>query len=347
MSLEITIYTKTATKRKLINELILEGFTRSKGIFESLETEEHIGFMWFGAEEYESFSGVEATVRLSTQAEKDKYQCSEWILHTRTRSSGSRQDKEKQNSLIRRVRKLFGGTFHNDWYGTNKYTNLGDYPDLSAPERGLILMKEIIQQKMRSLKYSLQQWPNSLIQPSPDEIEDKLYREFMKSIDPSIVVYNAMFPFLVAMLEYMLKETFLILIRYDKDAQRIIEEENIKVPLKDVLKIRSKEMLVEDVIAENFTFQNLGQVNRAYKMYLKIDIGKIFAQKKRIGQKMYRLYPKLEEIIAIRHDIIHHFGHYTHLDKSTFISYLDTVGVALRVLLSYLDSKNKWSISKS
>ena len=75
-----------------------------------------------------------------------KYKCSEWILHTRTRSSGSRKDKEKQNLTIKHMRKLFGGTFYNDWYGTNTYTKLDDYPNLSAPERGLVLMKNFLWQ---------------------------------------------------------------------------------------------------------------------------------------------------------------------------------------------------------
>jgi hypothetical protein len=146
MSLEITIYTKHATKQKLINELLLHGFQKSESIFE-LSNEDR-GFMWFETKNYESFVGVEATVRKSSEEEKEKYSCSEWILHTRTRSSGSQKDKEKQNIIVKHIRKLFGGTFYNDWYGTNNYTKLTGYPELTASERGLVLMKENLENKI-------------------------------------------------------------------------------------------------------------------------------------------------------------------------------------------------------
>jgi hypothetical protein len=116
MSIEISLYTKTATKQKLINELKVHGFKKSESIFDDLNTSDNIGFMWFGEKNYESFVGVEADIRKATQEERKKFNCLEWILHTRTRSAGSFKDKEKQNLIIKSIRKLFGGTFYNDWY---------------------------------------------------------------------------------------------------------------------------------------------------------------------------------------------------------------------------------------
>ena len=99
-------------------------------------------------------------------------------------------------------------------------------------------------------------------------------------MDPSLVMYKAMFPFLVSLIEFMFKESFIIMIRYDDKAQGIIAKENFKVPLDDVFKISSGKMLIEEVIAGNFTFQNLGQVNKAYKTYLNIDIAKTLSKKR-------------------------------------------------------------------
>lgn len=346
MSLEITLYTKTSTKQKLISELKVLGYNRAKGIVDSQNTKDVVGFMWFGTRDYESFVGVEANVVKTSQEDIDKYNCSEWTLHTRTRSSGSYKDKEKQNLTIKHIRKLFGGTFYNDWYGTNKYTNLIDYPKLSAPERGLVLMRNNVHDKILSIKYSLNQFPNNLIHTNVESIEDKTFKEFIKSIEPSLAIYNAMFPFLVSLIEFMFKESFLIMIRYSDNAKEIIESENIKVPLRSVIKVSSGEILIENIIADSFTFQNLSQVNKAYKKYLDLDITNILSKKKKVDNKVFRVYQKIEEIISIRHSIIHHFGFYENLDKAMFIEYLGTVEVALKVFMNQLESKYNWNISE-
>lgn len=344
MSLEITLYTKHATKQKLTNELLLHGFQKTQSFFES--SNENSGFMWFETKNYESFVGVEATVRKSTEEEKEKYSCSEWILHTRTRSSGSQKDKEKQNIIIKHIRTLFGGTFYNDWYGTNTYTKLADYPELTASERGLILMKENIEDKISKLKLSLEHTPENLLKLDFEKVADKTFFDFMKSMEPSLVVYNAMFPFLVSLIEFMFKETFIVMIKYDDKARKEIEKTNLKVQLVDVLKVNSGEILIEDLIAHSFTFQNLGHVNKAYKTYLNIDIANVFSKKRKIGNNFFRVYQQIEEIIEIRHSIIHHFGFYEHLGKSKFINSLKTVEVALDMFLEFLEDKYKWSIRR-
>jgi hypothetical protein len=342
MSLEITLFTKNATRQKLINELLLHNFHKTSSIFDSSNDCE--GFMWFEAKNYESFVGVEANIRKSTEEERGKYSCSEWILHTRTRSSGSQKDKEKQNIIIKHIRKLFGGTFYNDWYGTNTYTKLTDYPELTASERGLFLMRENIEGKISNLNYSLEHMPDNLLKLDFDKVVDKSFLGFMKSIEPSLVVYNAMFPFLVSLIEFIFKESFIVMIKYDEKAKKEIEKTNLKVQLVDVLKVNSGEILIEDIIADSFTFQNLGQVNKAYKTYLNIDIAKIFSKKRKIGNNFYRIYQQIEEIIEIRHSIIHHFGFYNQLDKAKFLNSLKTVEVALDMFLEFLEGKYKWSV---
>jgi hypothetical protein len=344
MSLEITIYTKNATRQKLINELLLHDFHKASGIFDSSNGNE--GFMWFETKNYESFAGVEANIVKATEEEIAKYKCSEWILHTRTKSWGSKKDKEKQNIIIKHIRKLFGGTFYNDWYGTNTYTKLTDYPKLTASERGLVLMKENLEDKISSLKLSLDHTPENLLKLDFEKVADKTFLDFMKSIEPSLVVYNAMFPFLVSLIEFMFKESFIVMIKYDEKARKEIEKTNLKVQLVDVLKVSSGEILIEDIIADSFTFQNLGHVNKAYKTYLNIDIANVFYKKRKIGNNFYRIYQQIEEIIEIRHSIIHHFGFYNHLDKAKFLNSLKTVETALDMFLEFLEDKYKWSIRR-
>jgi hypothetical protein len=137
------------------------------------------------------------------------------------------------------------------------------------------------------------------------------------------------------------------MIKYSDEAKRAIENENLKVPLKDVLRVSSEELDIEEIIADQFTFQNLGQVNKAYQKYLGLDIVKVFSQKKKVDKKIFRLYQKIEEIIEIRHSIVHHFGYYLNLDRSKFLEYLRIIEVALEVFIQYLDTKHNWDISEN
>ena len=96
MSVEITLYTKKATKTALIKFLTTEGFQKTRHFLDGMNTPDMIHYMWYKFDNYESSSGVEATVYKVSTEERTKYKCSEWILHTRTRSSGSYEDKQKQ-----------------------------------------------------------------------------------------------------------------------------------------------------------------------------------------------------------------------------------------------------------
>ncbi len=90
----------------------------------------------------------------------------------------------------------------------------------------------------------------------------------------------------------------------------------------------------------------MSQTNRAYKKYLSLDIAKILSCRKKVGDKVFRIYKKIEEIISIRHSIVHHFGFYEDLDKTMFIEYLSTVEVALEVFVHHLETEYNWRINE-
>lgn len=96
MSVEITLYTKLATKTGLIKYLVDNGFQKVKHVLESLNNSENLHFMWFGFENHESNVGVEATVLKASEKLIKDNNCSDWILNTRTKAGGTYEDKEKQ-----------------------------------------------------------------------------------------------------------------------------------------------------------------------------------------------------------------------------------------------------------
>ena len=67
--------------------------------------------MWYGSDDYESLDGVEAEVIKATTEDRLKYKCSDWILHTRTRSSASYEDKKMKNEVVKTIRRHLEAVF--------------------------------------------------------------------------------------------------------------------------------------------------------------------------------------------------------------------------------------------
>jgi hypothetical protein len=199
MSVEVTLYTKTATKTSLIRFLLANSFQRSRHFLDEMNTVEMLHFMWFGFDNYESSTGVEATVLKSSNEDKKKYDCSDWILHKRTRSSGTFEDKQKQNDIIRVARKQFGGTFYNDWYGTNKYTNLADYKKFTPLEKGISIIASNSLEKLWQINNCLSEYRNEMSETLAN-VKPESMRALLITKDPSIILYNSLMLFLVSIL---------------------------------------------------------------------------------------------------------------------------------------------------
>jgi hypothetical protein len=336
MSLEITLYTKRATKNNLIKLLKDNDFNKAQHFIDELNNEDTLHYFWYSFNDYESFAGVEATIFKASDENKERYKCSDWILHTRSKAFGSRIDKQKQNEIIREARRHFGGSFINDWYGTNTYTVLDDYPDQTPAERGLVILYENIQNKLNSLKNCLEEYENP-ISTNLKSMTDNTFAEIIRMQDPSLVLYNSLLPFCISLLEYFFGETFLILIKYDIRAKKVIASENIKIPLQEVLLIQKGEASIEDFITKSFNFQNLDQINKAYLKFLGIDILNILSKKKKIGNRFIRLNKKVEEIIQRRHQMIHQFTFDFTFQKEDILECLNIVEAVTKHVIQTLE----------
>ena len=343
MSLEITLYPKQASKSKLINFLKQNDFIKSEHYLKEMNTSETLHYHWFNDNDCVSFDGVEATIYKISDDEKMKNNCSEWILHTRTTASASREDKSQQNNIIKKARQIFKGTFYNDWYGTNKYTDINDYQKLSSPERCLTLMFNNLDNKINSLEFSLKSY-KSPFEAQLSNITDESILNLIKPQDPSIVLFNSMIPFLVSLIEYLFSQSFLILIKYNTYAQSEIQKETFKVSFQDALNIEKGLLSTEELITNNFTFQNMNHTNKAFKKYLNIDILNIFSKRKKIDNKLIRLNIKLEEIIELRHSMIHHFGYDNVINKEEFEKLFNIIKNVIETFLEYLEKENNWTL---
>lgn len=338
MSVDITLFTKKATKSGLTRILKEHGFQKINHVIEEMNNENNHHYMWFGFENHESNVGVEATVIKIDDCTKKDYKCSDWILHTRTRSDGSYEDKAKQNELIRKARKQFGGSFYNDWYGTNRYTNLDDYKKLQPHEKAIFNIKENSFEKLHQIINCLDSYKNPMSEHL-QSIGDNMIGKLIKSKDPSIVLYNGLIPFLVSVIEYFFGETFVNFITYDSSARKLIVDEKVKIGVKEVVKIQNKETSLERIISETYNFQNLDSINKAFNKYLNIDVYAVLSKRKKVNGKIFRVLTKLEKLIESRHKIIHDLEFNLDLTKEDYITYVKTVEMTIELTIDELKKK--------
>lgn len=338
MSVEVTLFTKTATKTGLTNFLLANSFQKTRHFLDAMNTQELLHFMWFGFDNYESSTGVEVTVMKSSIEDKKKYSCSDWILHTRTRSSGTFEDKQKQNEIIKIARQQFGGTFYNDWYGTNKYTNLDDYKKFSPLEKGISIIASNSLEKLSQINNCLSGYRNEMSE-SLANIKPESIKALLATKDPSIILYNSLMPFLVSVIEYFFSQCFANFIKYDDAARLLLVEEKIKIGVSEVMSILKKESSLEQIITQSYNFQNLDSINRAFKKYLAVDVMSILSRKKKVNGNIFRVLTKVQEILEARHRFVHELDINYDLTKQMYLDYVSTVEKAIELTLVAFNEK--------
>ena len=338
MSVEITLYTKTATKTALIKFLKVANFQKTRHFLDGMNTPDRLHYMWFGFDNYESSSGVEATVHAVSLKDKQKYKCSDWILHTRTRSSGSYEDKQMQNDIIRRARQQFGGTFYNDWYGTNKYINLSDYNKFSPLEKGISIIASNSLEKLSQINYCLVSYKNEMSE-NIASVNSESIRRLLITKDPSIMLYNSLMPFLVSVLEYFFSQCFANFIKYDETAKSLLIEEKLKIGIADVIDIFQKKNSIEQIITQSYNFQNIESINKAYKKYISIDVLSVLSKKKKVNSKVFRILTSIQEILEARHRFVHELDIDYTLTKQQYFDYVATIENAIELSLESFREK--------
>lgn len=147
MSIEISFTPKVASQNALKKFIQAEGFVRAKWFLNALP-EDGVGYSWYSPEKYHSLDGVEAIIYPDKKSEQPK----KWKLYLRTRASASAVDIQKQNDVVRKARKIFGGSFYNDHGGTNTYTKIHPSSIISMEQAGISLAYERVKRQIYQLK---------------------------------------------------------------------------------------------------------------------------------------------------------------------------------------------------
>lgn len=332
MGRDVTLYPKNATKSDLKSYLENLGFKKCDHFWDWPSGT--LNYVWFDYDDFKSIDGVSADI-YPVREEELKITGNEWALHVRNLYSASWYDVKMLNDVLRGARKLFGGTIQGD-YGTNRYAPL--WEDNSTPiSRGISSIYSHVQREIAAVRHSLPD-PSMKI-PVPDDGEVDDFVKFTQTFDPSRVLYNGLVPFAVSMFEYFFSQAFQVLIKYDPVALGKRSVHKQKLDFETLLEVEQKEATVENVIARNYTFQNLNQLNKAYKDWLDIDVRKILYKKKRIGNSVTFLENRISEIIQYRHGIVHHFAIDRSLTKEGYIHILEAIGKGIGEFILFAEKK--------
>lgn len=339
MGRNVTLYPKKASRKKLKNYLESMGFVKCKHFWDWPKGT--LNYSWFDYEDFKSIDGVSADI-YPLSGEELSVTGNNWALHVRNLYGASWHDVKMLNDVLRVARKLFGGTIKGD-YGTNRYAPLWD--DDSTPiSRGISGIYSHVNREISAVKFALPD-PSIKQQPHADgKIDD--FIEFTQRLDPSRVIYNGLVPFAVSMFEYFFSQAFQVLIKYDEFALKKRSSHKQKLNFETLLEIEKKDKSIENIIAENYTFQNLNQLNKAYKDWLNIDVRKILYKKKRVGNSVSFLENRISDIIQYRHGIVHHFSIDRSLTKEGYTHILEAIEKGINEFISFIERKYGFKVDE-
>jgi hypothetical protein len=149
MSIVIEYYPIKGSKTDLVNFFISEGFSRCDYFLKPFPKGTTY-LNWFESEDYKSLDGLEAVI----YPDKEKAE-SGWCVFTRTRVWASAYDRQKQNEVIKKARKLFGGNFYNDSQGKNKYIKIETTEFLTPSESGIFQVYERVKSQLSKLSLAI------------------------------------------------------------------------------------------------------------------------------------------------------------------------------------------------
>lgn len=342
MSIEIWQFPRKCNKDQLVGVLRDLGYARAENLFWPGPAGT-TSLFWSAPRDYKSTSGVDASVFPIDDAARRAWRTeAEWALRTRTSAWASTFDQTHQNLTVRTVRARLGGTFFNDRFGQNRYIKVVPQPSTPA-SRGVYAVLTRLRGELDKLGHVLpEEQVKVLATPSgeiSDGVGDQRLLAFTKRFDPSRVVYNALVPFLVAVVEHFFRESFEILVKYDSRALQKLEAQNRKVTFEEAAAIARGDSTLEQIASSWYSFQSIDSTHKAFFEILNIDIWKLLRRRKKVRTRLPRLVDALENLIGARHGVVHHFALDQALDREGFLDLLHLVQAILAIAAKDIERK--------
>jgi hypothetical protein len=199
---------------------------------------------------------------------------------------------------------------------------------------------EFVSGNIRAVRFAL---------PEPHAGFEKLVDTELEALatgDPTRILYNALVPFAVAALEHFFSQSFKILLRYETAARKRLEKQTRKVELSDVLAIESGTKSIEDVISDWYSFQSISGIHNAFSDWFGIDFWNLLRKRKKVGRRISVLENRLNQLIELRHGVIHRLSIDVGMRKQHIQEVLDLALAVIEVFVDHLETDHGKCIRK-
>lgn len=291
MSICLYLYSKKSPTRDSIEQVIYPlGF-------EPVDEPSEKWYFYFKTENYESMCGCKLFVSKPDLHDEQMPRRTQTVFYAAVHGLRSYEDIAMQNNVIRKLRSVFGGSVYND--GDGRYAYVENYvPRLSPAEKrcGLVY---------RNFHLNIGRAWIVASDLDPHYVARKQLDEEMASLDRGLITNNLIAVFLVSTLETFLKDLFIAYVEMHPNLQEKIFDRTSKIDFQTLRVLLEKKKSLAEVEAGYYTFQNLSSANVAYSEYLQINLFKLWNRKKKIGKRFYSIREIIEELIQLRHEIVH------------------------------------------
>jgi hypothetical protein len=287
--------------------------------------EDCLPYCWFDSNDYRSFAGVYLHVEHTESGT---------VVYTRTNEGRSYYDRQHQNATIRTLRRLFGGSFVTD-FGRNRY-----FPDDGCPEEpdqaGCHLAFQRFGRSVLRADWYLQ------TRTFPGAEQRELYK-LVPDQDPRLLSCHLLLPYLVAVFEAYLRDTFVALLRYSSAKEKVLK--GARLSAKHLREISEGATSVEDAFAQTLSFQNVTAAAESLSLIDKrIDLLAQF--RKPFRRRKRNLVETLEEMIARRHAFVHRSEFGFDLDEQMVWRLLDDLEFSVDRFYRHLTKLRGWAYDK-
>lgn len=287
--------------------------------------EEKVGrfefYRFFEEKDYRSWGGVSLCIQIDGP---------KISVNTTTAAGRSFYDLEMQNVTISGLKKWFGGTFETD-EGKNRYLRTRSKPPPPAASGCYLAFHRYGGNLIKSIAYlTSRRFPKQ-------ENEELVRRLGMLQENLS---NNLLIPFLVAALEDYFKSAFVAILRHSDRKAAVFRNLRLQG---DHLVAVSDGKAVEEQIAEVLSFQRVSAVSRNFELLdPKLDVAGTL--KKPFRRRKQSLFDQLEQVVTIRHDVIHRAKIDTKLTDSRLHDLIYDLDEAVSRVDRHLTAHYKWPL---
>lgn len=193
------------------------------------------------------------------------------------------------------MRKRFGGYFISD-YGKNRYFKFNGVIRQKA-EAGV---HQAYSRFVHSIKRAYQFIDFSDL--NNNDVYPIKNIDMFDSHNPKLLATNILVPYILSALEEFFRSTFIALLRYSENKEKIIHD--AKIQGAELVLVDQGILTVPEAVAKWMNFQEMDKVHLSFKRLDKnIDLHGVF--KKPCGRKKENSWLLFKRIIELRHSIIH------------------------------------------